>query len=85
MNKTIKKDGVTYYGHEKLSRPEKDDFFHATGEIKFGGMYQPTGYFSISEYEAALDEHHKNMQKNCPNREGYYCKEMKCLYPKCLV
>jgi hypothetical protein len=85
MNKTITKEGVTYYHNPNLEWPRREDFFVVTGEIKFGGMYQDTGHYDEAAFQQATIQHSKDsMTKKCENRAGYYCKNKTCKYPKCL-
>jgi hypothetical protein len=84
MSEFILKDGVKYFRQRKLEIPKRDDFFEATGEVKFGGMYQETGHFDDWAFQQAQKEHWDNCSKNCENKAGYFCKNKKCNYPKCL-
>ena len=84
MTDFILKNGVKFYYQKKLDIPKRDDFFEATGEIEFGGMYQETGHFNDSAFDQAKREHSDNCSKTCKNKAGFYCKDKKCKYPKCL-
>lgn len=81
----IVRDGKKYFSKKQLEIPRHDDFFVATGEIEFGGMYQETGHFNERAYESACKEHSENIGKFCENKLGYYCKKPKCQYPNCLT
>lgn len=84
MEKFIVIDGVKYYYQRKTFCPKREDFFVVTGEEKFGGIYHDTGYYNEQAFETAVTAHWKNASKKCENKQGFYCKNEKCNYPKCL-
>ena len=84
MENFIIKDGVKYYLQKRLQEPKREDFFKQTGEVEFGGRTEPTGHFNDEAFEATKRERNKNLSKVCEHKAGYYCKNLKCNFPKCV-
>ena len=80
----ITKEGVKYFHRKRLEPPKREDYFVVTGEIKFGNMYQDTGYFDDEKFMLHKEQHEQNFTKKCSNKSGYFCKGKTCTYPKCL-
>lgn len=82
MKNTIIIDGIEYHNQKKLEPKTKEDFFVATGEVKFGGMYQETGF--IDESAHCQNEKLRGKAHKCENNKGYYCKLKNCNFPSCI-